>query len=272
MNGIDCATKLNFTTASNLKSAGIDAVGRYLGNSWKGLTTDEVKVIHEAKLGLFLIYETNPTYAGYFSYDKGISDVQSAIAKAEALDAPNGICIYFTVDYDAQPGDMGAIQEYFRGVRDGLSGKYLVGAYGSYQVMEALSGSPYPPDKYFQTYAWSRGQEFSAHIYQWSNDITIRGVVVDQDAITGDAGLWEVKKMFENLVVYGDNDDGAAKLLAWKLGALLAHIDTVKPEHYDCAKNVYMVGGTTKPIERAILVSGGPGTGRIETMQAVLNL
>jgi hypothetical protein len=43
VNAVDCATKLNTTSATILAKAGITHVGRYLGHSWKGLELSEVK-------------------------------------------------------------------------------------------------------------------------------------------------------------------------------------------------------------------------------------
>ncbi|MGC7872607.1 hypothetical protein ACPUYX_13890 [Desulfosporosinus sp. SYSU MS00001] len=40
-----------------------------------------------------------------------------------------------------------------------LTGKYQVGVYGSYAVLIAMTGADYPPDKFFQTYAWSYGDK-----------------------------------------------------------------------------------------------------------------
>ncbi|EGW36447.1 DUF1906 domain-containing protein, partial [Desulfosporosinus sp. OT] len=169
MDGIDCATKLTVSSAQALNKAGILSVGRYLGrNSWKGLTLDEVKAIHDAGMSIFLIWELAPTKRDYFTYTKGVSDAAAAIVEAKYLGAPDGVAIYFTVDYDAQASDMSAIKDYFQGVKDGLGGKYLMGVYGSYAVMQAIKA-----DRYFQTYAWSGGKKAPNHIYQYSNDVSV---------------------------------------------------------------------------------------------------
>jgi len=158
MNGIDCASTLNATNAQALKNASIEAVGRYICGNY-GITAAEAKAILDAGLKMWLIFELNPTYSGYFYYAKGFSDAHEAVSEAESLGVPEGVGIYFTVDYDAQSGDMDEIIAYFEGVKAGLKGKYLVGAYGSYSVMEALAASNFAPDLYFQTYAWSAGKQ-----------------------------------------------------------------------------------------------------------------
>lgn len=230
MQAIDCSTRLNAASVAALKQVGIQAVGRYLGYNlgwWKSLTPDELQAIRAAGLSVWLIWESNPTYVGYFSYQRGFNDAQAAIKETQFLGAPKDAAIYFTVDYDVQQGDMAAIIDYFRGVRDSMAGQYLIGAYGSYQVMEALKNSPYAPDKYFQTYAWSAGQEFPAHIYQWQNDATIQGMAVDQDTINENAGLWpEIGgNDVENIVIYADGDVGTALLKSYELGCPMIHKD-----------------------------------------------
>lgn len=193
MNGIDCATKLGPATAASLKASSIDAVGRYLGqNTWKGLTPEEVRAIHAAGLEIFLIWETDPTSPDYFSYSKGLSDANNALIEAEKLGVPDDVPIYFTVDYDAQPSDFTAIINYFYGIRDGKpASKYLVGAYGSYDILCALKNSLNAPDRYFQTYAWSHGKVCKFNdIYQYQNNVNIAGIPVDRDVIHTSSCLW----------------------------------------------------------------------------------
>lgn len=188
MYGIDCSTRLNPTTAQALKNSGVMTIGRYLGYKlglWNSITPDEVKAIHDAGMSIFLIFELNPTSVSYFNYEKGLSDAKQAIAEAEFLGVPRGLAIYFTVDYDAQPGDMSSIIDYLQGVRDGLGGKYLLGIYGSYTVIKSVQA-----DRYYQTYAWSGGQTAPNHIMQYKNDVSLAGIKVDQDYVNDDAGLW----------------------------------------------------------------------------------
>ncbi|MHB1651685.1 MAG: DUF1906 domain-containing protein [Desulfitobacteriaceae bacterium] len=229
MEAIDCASTLTATEVAALKSSGIVAVGRYLGhknmNWWKTIGPDEVQIIHDAGLALILIWESNPTYAGYFDYSKGVSDAKLAVDEVASLGAPKGTAIYFAVDYDAQTGDMAAIEEYFRGVRDGLARQYLVGVYGSYDVMAALAlqESTNPPDKYYQTYAWSGGQVFEGnHVYQYQNDVIIAGVSADRDKIQSMAGTWpEIgeKYMPKHAIIYfTDRDFSSARIVSDRLG------------------------------------------------------
>lgn len=221
---VDCSARLTPTTTAGLKAAGVVAVGRYLGFKTQGwskcLTPDELQAIHAAGLSVVLIWESDPTSEGYFNYAKGVADAKLAVEEAAYLGVPKGTAIYFTADYDAQPSDMPVIISYFEGVRAGLAGQYLVGAYGSYSVLEALKASSYAPDKYWQTSAWSKGQIFpDSHIYQYQNNATLAGVAVDRDTIQNDAGAWpEIGgEDLKNLVIYKDGDVGTALLLSYKL-------------------------------------------------------
>ncbi|MDQ7095014.1 DUF1906 domain-containing protein [Desulfosporosinus sp. PR] len=229
------------------KSAGVKAVGRYLGGNY-GLTVAEVKAIHDAGLLLWLILELSPTKASYFNYLRGVSDAQYALAEAQALGAPKGVCIYFTVDCDAQPGDMTAIQEYFRGIHTVLTGKYLVGAYGSYAVMLALQKADYPPDRYFQTYAWSGGQTAPNHIYQYQNDTSLAGIAVDRDYVNEDAGLWKgsVDVLEVAVLLYTKEDYWAGTDVSVKNGNCALFIrpdDHSVPKDAMSAEKLIVVGG-----------------------------
>ena len=154
--------------------------------------------------------------------------------------------------------------DYFQGVKDGLGSKYLTGAYGPHRVMQALK-----VDRYYQTYAWSYGCVYAGnHIYQYQNDVTVAGVAVDRDAVNEDAGLWEVMKMFKDLVVYADGaDKRAAEYLADALKAPIVSLDNATPELLACATSTYKVGGSA--YAGATLVSGN---NRFSTMAAVLKL
>lgn len=271
MNGIDCASVLTEANIQALKSAGIGAIGRYLGYKYMGwgkcLSATEAERILNAGLGIFPIWEGNPTSVGYFTYAQGAEDAVNAVKEMRYLYAPQGTTIYFTVDYDAQAKDMAAIEGYFEGVQHGLAGRYLMGAYGSYAVLDYLSKATYRPDRYMQTYAWSGGKVFPGnHIYQHLCDTTLCGVQVDLDTVNEISGLWGAKKMFENLVVWGGDDEGSAQLLADYLKAPTVRVDNVTDDLWACAKSKYKVGGGS--FRDARLISGGD---RFSTAQAVNN-
>ncbi|MDQ7096957.1 DUF1906 domain-containing protein [Desulfosporosinus sp. PR] len=269
MDGIDCATRLTAESAQALKQAGIMAVGRYLGDKqgWaKALTPDEANVILSAGLAIFLIWESEPTNKSYFTSAQGISDAASAIVEVEYLGVPDGVAIYFTVDYDAQANDIASINDYFQGVKNGLGGKYLLGAYGSYVVMKSVT-----VDRYFQTYAWSGGQTAPNHIYQYSNDVELVGVAVDRDYVNEDAGLWKKgeEEMDVAVVYFTANDYSIAKAIAdlhggcamfCRNGNAGVHSDAKK------AAKVFNVGGPALGWSNEVYMSGDKA---LDTVNAV---
>lgn len=180
VNAVDC-TGLSSSQISNLKSNGVQYVGRYLSrSSWKGLSVGEVANLKAAEIDIFSIYETNPTYAGYFSSATGATDAEEAMALAKSVGQPQGTAIYFTVDYDAQSADLPAILAYFKSVKANLSG-YKLGAYGSFTVLNYLKENN-AADFWYQTIAWSGDQRCSfLNIYQYQENKTLAGVNVDFD-------------------------------------------------------------------------------------------
>lgn len=190
LDGIDCATKLNASSAGRLKSQGIQYVGRYLGNNWKSMDRTEAEAILKTGLRIVSIWETNPTHVSYFSKSKGISDGQEASKYANSVGQEAGSAIYFAVDYDAQPSDITAVADYFSGVRQGLDANYKVGVYGSYFVLERLYESGLA-EFFWQTSSWSRGNQAPfAQIYQYQHNVTLAGIQVDYNDFANDAGSW----------------------------------------------------------------------------------
>ncbi|MCL6516937.1 glycoside hydrolase domain-containing protein [Alicyclobacillus sp.] len=189
---VDTTVSLSSAQAQALKQSGVAAVGRYLGrktHGWsKAITPAEARTITDAGLRIFSIWESNPTYAGYFTREQGVSDAQQAVEEARWLGQPGGSAIYFTVDYDVQPGDLSAVSAYLDGVREGLNGQYRLGVYGGIRVINAVTA-----DYYWQTLAWSGGQlSARADLYQIQVDTTLAGIDVDIDNIYQEPGWWTV--------------------------------------------------------------------------------
>ncbi|MBT2655200.1 LysM peptidoglycan-binding domain-containing protein [Bacillus sp. ISL-18] len=190
LNGVDCATKLNRPLAAGLKSAGIQYVGRYLGDSWKSMDKAEADAILNEGLQLVSIWETNPTNAAYFTKARGISDAQEASRYAKALVQTEGSAIYFAVDYDVEPADMDSILTYFTSVRNGIDQSFKVGVYGSYSVLTMLYDHK-AVDFYWQTTSWSRGQVADFHhILQYQHNLPLAGIQVDYNEFANYAGSW----------------------------------------------------------------------------------
>jgi hypothetical protein len=276
MEAIDCATRLNDQTASALKEAGLVAVCRYLGcktEKWsKTLTPSELQTIHKAGLSVVLIWESDPTYASYFNYAKGLSDAKQAVLEAEYLGAPKETAIYFTVDFDAQTSNLAAIMDYFHGVRDSID-EYLVGAYGSFTVMNGLKESAYAPDRYWQTYAWSGGSVFAGNIFQYQNSVNVGGVTADRDKLNAAPGAWPAIGGLDVLnvavLLNSDSDfwDGAdVALKNGNCAIFVRSADLSVPADAMSAKKLMVVGGATTGHPNEVLLSG---RSKYETAAAV---
>jgi LysM repeat protein len=185
--GFDCATKLNATSAANLRAAGYEYAARYLGNSWKSFDASEAAAIIGAGLKLISIFEKNSTYPSYFTNAQGVADANEAMQLAKAAGQPEGTAIYFTVDYNAGPHQMALICDYLDGINKTIKG-YDVGLYGHYGVMNAARGRA----KYlWQTYAWSGGQTATGiNMKQCKNGVVDAGVQIDQNDIYTTVGAW----------------------------------------------------------------------------------
>jgi hypothetical protein len=190
----DCAAPLTFELAAKFKADGYDAVGRYLvPDGWKRLTKDEANAISQAGLTIISIFETTAdrTKGGA---PAGSQDGAVALQCAQNVGQPTGSAIYFAVDYDAGPGDIDAIEAYLRAASAAAPG-YEVGVYGSYAVVEEMRRRG-ACTKFIQTYAWSSGlRSDAAQIFQYQNDITVNGIGVDLDDLTGDEGGWSTMQV-----------------------------------------------------------------------------
>ena len=97
-------------------------------------------------LNLVTVWESHSRYPSYFSYSRGYYDAASAYSQAKTVGQPAGSAIYFAVDFDARGADIVPIDQYFRGITNGLAAagagrpEYKVGVYGSGAVCESLKG------------------------------------------------------------------------------------------------------------------------------------
>ncbi len=176
---------------SGLHADGYTFAARYL--SWdttgKNLSAGEAHDLEAAGVDVVANWENSGT-AALDGYAQGVSDAKEAEAQAVADGMPAGRPIYFSVDFDAQPDQQGAINDYFDGVASVL-GRSRTGAYGGYYLIGRL----FDAGKItygWQTYAWSYGQwDSRAQLRQTQNGVTIAGGSCDIDeAVAGDFGQW----------------------------------------------------------------------------------
>ena len=131
--GIDCASKLNATTANNAKTAGYSFAGRYLvpEDYSKALTKVEAQAISNAGMRILSIWETTADRARSGAA-AGAVDGQRALICARNIGIPTTGYIYFAVDYDAGDGDFPLIAEYLRAAKNAVA-PYKIGVYGGYR-------------------------------------------------------------------------------------------------------------------------------------------
>lgn len=220
--GFDTATKLNKTTAQNLKNAGFEYAIRYLPTTeWKSITKSEVDAILNAGLKLVSIYQCSNNKVSYFSYTRGKQDGQNAQKLAKELGQPKGTAIYFAVDFDVQPKDLQQILDYIKGLKETVK-DYKIGIYGSYYVVNEVKKKA-PVDYYWQTYAWSNGKVAEhIHMHQYQNGVKVAGILIDRNNIKKAPGAWneESKKKIikANLKIDGYWGKETTKALQRTLG------------------------------------------------------
>lgn len=197
--GIDSAQRLSNRAIDLCKKDGIQYIARYIGSAenWKTLKQDELEVILSNKLKLLSIWETNPTYPSYFSFDKGKQDAENATQYAQELGQSSGTAIYFAVDFSAERADLPSIVDYFTGIREGIDAKFFPGAYGSYDVIRTLQAHK-SVTYFWQTYAWSNNKVCKGiHLYQHKNEVAFSDIKVDYNNVFKAPGAWDVSNRQE---------------------------------------------------------------------------
>lgn len=161
-----------------LKAAGKHFAVRYIpypGSAGKGLDVSELHDLTSEGIETPMVYESyaNRALEGAAA---GKADAQTAQGTLAPLGLPTGMPIYFAVDFDATEAQQTAIDDYLKGAASVL-GADRVGVYAGYWIVKRChdNGSA----KWFwQTYAWSGGQQHPAnHLYQYENGQNINGAV-----------------------------------------------------------------------------------------------
>lgn len=209
--GIDTATRITDDVAKILVDNGYSFVLRYLAPNttlyqWKRLNLNETTLLSNYGLKIGAVYETSanrPT--GGYNYGK--IDGKRALDCAVENNIPDHGCIYFAVDFDAQPSDFDLIEEYFKGAKEQI-GDHPIGIYGSYYTIEEMYKRNVA-DYYWQCVGWSKGNiSDHADIYQKEWDKPYAGITVDFNEMYDKAGLWNLgeemdgEKIWNALVEY----------------------------------------------------------------------
>lgn len=197
--GIDCGVKLTAANVSGVAAAGYTFCGRYLvpdsgSTAWKALTKAEAQRISDTGMGILSVWELGEDRAAKGSL-AGQSDGFRAAKLARDLDIPEWGCIYFAVDYDAQPADFDKIEAYLKAAASAVR-PWKCGVYGSYRVIEAMAARR-ACDCFWQCMAWSYGQKSTKrHVYQYAAQKSVAGVGVDinECADLTAAGIWDYRE------------------------------------------------------------------------------
>lgn len=190
MKGLDYSSSKPNLAA--VKAAGYGFVVRYASvpvPGGKGITQAEARAIHQAGLGLALVYEW---YAARAKEGRtaGRADAKVALAVAQSIGFPGSLPIYFAVDYNAPASDQPQIDAYLQGAAE-VMGAERIGVYGSYGVVERCFAN-HSALWFWQTYAWSnRRISPHAHFRQYQNGVKVAGATVDlNETYKPDFGAW----------------------------------------------------------------------------------
>ncbi|SFK89581.1 protein of unknown function [Paenibacillus sp. 1_12] len=194
--GFDCATPLTAATAAAFRTKNFEFVARYLvPSSWKALSRGEAEIITQGGLQIVSVYETTANRP-LDGREAGLADGATALQLAIDMGQPAGSAIYFAVDFDASSAQMSSVADYIQAASETTPG-YYTGVYGSYAVIEEMHKRGVC-SRFWQTYAWSGGKKSDAmNIYQYQNDTTLNGIIVDLNESYGKEGWWNTNQIAE---------------------------------------------------------------------------
>jgi hypothetical protein len=181
-----------------LRSAGVTAVGRYIGwdsvpgysSIGKNMSVGEAAELHAEGIAIFLAFEYNANAAANGT-SQGVADGQLALKQLAELGAPPTMTVYFAVDFDIPDyapslpdtaayalAKLGPVGKYFQAIK-GLEHPYEIGVYGGYYAVKRVLDAGLAT-KGWQTAAWSGGkQDMRSVIMQLVSAAPIAGADVD---------------------------------------------------------------------------------------------
>lgn len=171
-----------------LKAAGCSLVSRYVTRlDWpKSLQRPEAEELRAAGMPILCNFEsTADRMKGGFV--AGQADAAEALQHLAALGAPAGVTVWFSADWDVQPGEVPAVLAYLQAAAGVLGSKFRVGLYGGLRAVAAAADAGYGT---WQTIAWSGGKwDPRAVMRQTGAEQTVAGVQVDVNEIIDLAAL-----------------------------------------------------------------------------------
>lgn len=178
-------------SGATLAARGIKLAARYLSHTpAKNLSASEAQDLLSHGVAVLLNWESS-TGRVLFGADAGTPDGRDACALADQIGAPHGSVIYYSADEDVPSNDYGQVYDYLVAARSATSGRFGVGIYGKYDLIEYLNARGFTHD--WQTYAWSGGKLSAAtDLYQYLNGQSMAGASVDYDHIihAAELGAW----------------------------------------------------------------------------------
>jgi MYXO-CTERM domain-containing protein len=173
---------------ASITAAGYTFVVRYSSNDpGKNLSASEAQSLEQAGLDIVCNWEDGAMNA-LSGYNQGVTDAQTANAQTLADGMPSGRPIYFSIDFDEDSSQAGAVDAYFQGVAS-VIGLSRTGAYGGYYAINQLFNAG---DITFgwQTYAWSSGMwDSRAQLRQIQNGVD-NGQEDEDEGMVADFGQW----------------------------------------------------------------------------------
>jgi len=268
-------------TMAALKSAGVTAVGRYIGwdsvpgykSIGKNITTAEAAELRGVGISIFLAFEYAAN-AAVNGATQGTSDGGLAIAQLIALSAPMGMAVYFAVDFDIPdyaPGlpdipanaraKLGPVADYFAAIVN-LKPPYEVGVYGGYYAVNRLLNAGLVT-KAWQATAWSGGNlDPRAVLYQTTSAAPVSGGDTDirgHATTVEDYGQWPRPSITPPKP--GPVPQGSGMAYVLDLPDKLAR---VLPVPTGCAKMVVYADSAASTVSPIIRVGFGPAWSEVE--------
>ncbi|HEV2376225.1 MAG TPA: glycoside hydrolase domain-containing protein [Streptosporangiaceae bacterium] len=188
-------------TIAQLQAAGVGAVGRYFGqdatNDGKDLTAAEAKLLSDAGISIFTIFEYGASQATGGAA-QAARDVEVARAQRREVGMPDGRPVYFAVDFDIPDyapavkdplAKLGPVGEYFQALHAEMGPN--VGVYGGYWAVSRVLNAGLASWA-FQTVAWSGGQWDPRACLRQGGQTALGGAVDLDTPERADFGQWKV--------------------------------------------------------------------------------
>jgi len=171
-------------TLQCFKNSGATGIAHYLTASMsdpRQINRQELEDALAVGLEVYLMYEMNPTYPGYFTFAQGVQDCLQAQQRLTDLEITTPTIVRFTVDVNVNPEITDA---YFKGIESVVTPLIIPGGYGYQRFCEyAYLKFPNVGKHLWQTYGaktvpldlWQHLQEDRCGTSVDVNEATVHG-------------------------------------------------------------------------------------------------